>query len=81
MCLHKARLAANTFLCGVDSEQWPQCWMAFSVGPRVSCLLLQMPSNPFVGTGSILHFALSPVCEHLITPVKLYGKPWERQPL
>lgn len=42
MCLHKARLATNTFLCGMDSEQWPQCWMAVFVGPRVSCLLLQM---------------------------------------
>lgn len=52
--------------------------MAVSVGPRVSCLLLQMLPNPLVRTAPILHFALSPMCEHLITPVKLYSRPWQK---
>jgi len=52
--------------------------MAVSVGPRVSCFLLQMRSNHFVGTIPILHFALFPMSEHLITPVKLYGRPWQK---
>lgn len=61
MCLHKARLAASTFLCSVDTQQWPQYCMAVSVGPRVSSFLLQMLSKPLVGTVRIFYFA-PPLC-------------------